>query len=519
MSFLKLYKCLSVLLIFLTWSCSVNEDLKKPNIVIFICDQLNPDALSCYKGPVATPNIDKLADNGLIFNNAVCPYPVCSPSRASLVLGTYPHDHGIVHNCNAGYPEIRNPHSETEEGITNADLTIDRILYEAGYNTMQYGKWHLKGEDLGYFKEGYDEHSDYKSEMAEFFNATRNLPEKEWMNWYGWILPVDQTEEFQAAVNKASPEFLQHQYSDFITKTGRLRIPLESNFDVRVADKVIEAIEGSDNKPFILTCSFNYPHDPNVVPDPYYSMFNPDSIQLPVNYHDIDPYFYDTWSNRMVNELEETGVREFLRNYYASIKLIDDQVGRVLHALKSKGLFDNTIIIFTADHGDMMGSHRMIWKSNHSFYDEVVRIPMIIYYPEHIKPGTPDFPINLTDIPTTLLGLTGHTIPEQMTGNNLTPFILGEKHLGEAPKYVLSSRIAAHPEHKRTMEAGRPGNFMIRGNGWKYIRYHDGHEYLYDLKNDPSEISNLANDIKYQGKKKEMGQELTKLLKDTNYKF
>lgn len=501
------------------WGCSEKVLKNEPNVVIFICDQLNPNALSCYNGPVYTPNIDRLADNGLIFKNAVCPYPVCSPSRASLVLGTYPHEHGIVHNCNTSYPQIQDSYSATEEGITNEDITLDKILHEKGYTTMQYGKWHLKGEILDYYKDGYEEHFEYKNEMKDVFNAFKQLPENEWMDWYGWILPVEQTQKFREAVNNSSPEFREHQYSDFILKTGRLKIPVEKNFDVRVADKAIEAIEGIDDGPFILTCSFNYPHDPNVVPDPYYSMFDPDSLDLPDNYQVIDSLFLNTWSNRMVNELAEMGVREFLRNYYASVKLIDDQIGRVLEALELKGKIDNTIIVFTADHGDMMGSHRMIWKSNHSFYDEVVRIPMIIYFPSEINPESASFPINLTDIPATILGLTGKDVPEHMTGNDLSLYMKGIKDNSLAPHYVLSSRLNAHPEHKRLMEAGRPGNFMIRGNGWKYIKYHNGQEFLYDLENDPGELRNLSDDPEYLDVKNEMSKELTVLLQKTNYKF
>ena len=233
----------------------------------------------------------------------------------------------------------------------------------------------------------------------------------------------------------------------------------------------------------------------------------------------VDPSYENTWSSNMVEELGETGVREFLRCYYASVKLIDDQVGRVLQELELEDKLENTIIVFTADHGDMMGGHKMVWKSNHSFYDEVVRIPMIISYPKHIAPDKAAFPINLVDLPVTLLGLVNQKIPEHMTGNDLSPFITGDKDHSEAPAYVLCSRLQAHPEHKRNVEAGRPGNFMIRGKGWKYVLYHNGKEFLYNLIDDPEELNNLSSDPDFQDKKEELNNELIKLLEKTHYKF
>jgi len=499
---------------------SIKSDLSKPNIVIIICDQLNPDALGCYGGPVPTPNIDKLASDGLLFENAVCPLPVCSPSRASLVLGTYPHEHGIAHNCMLyDYPAVADKSPDTEEGITNEDITLDRILHENGYNTYQFGKWHLTGEKLAYYEFNFGEHHEYAEEMTPVFNQVKQLPRERWMNWYDWILPVKRTERYEEAVKQTSPSFQERQYAEFITKIGELDIPVEQNFDYRVAEESIKAIHDAGDGPFILTCSFNYPHDPNVVPEPYYNMFNPEDIKLPDNHNNLDPYFEKAWSHKMVEELGEVGVREFLRCYYASVRLIDDQVGRVLDALKDKDRMDNTIIIFLADHGDMMGGHNMVWKSNHSFYDEVVRIPCIFSYPAKINHGKADFPINIADIPATLLSLIGHEVASTMTGNDLTPFLIGDLASEDAPQYVLCERLSTHPEHRRTVEPGRKGNFMIRGNGWKYVLYSDKKEFLYDLGNDPEELTNLADCAEYKTKKQEMNEELQRLLIKTNYKF
>ena len=509
-----------LLVLLLASSCQPSRETKFPNILVIICDQLNADALSCYGGPVPTPHIDKLAGEGLMFRNAICPLPVCSPSRASLVLGEYPHEHGIIHNCMLhDYPAVADSQPVTQQGINNEDLTIDRILNENGYQTYQFGKWHLTGEKLDYMKIGFREHYEYAGEMAPVFNQVQKLPPEKWMDWYGWILPVKQAPEYLDVVRHTSDEFRSYQYADFILKIGELELPREENFDVRVADMTIRAIDEMNNAPFMLTCSFNSPHDPNVAPEPYYSMFDPDSLHLPANYTSIDPYFTRSWSARVVDEIGEAGVKEFLRNYYASVKMVDDQVGRVIRALESKDKLQNTIIIFTADHGDMMGSHRMIWKSNNSFYEEVVRIPLIIHYPALLKPGQPQFPVSTVDLPVTLLGFSGLTVPAQMSGNDLSQFMTGEKSEDEAPKYVLCERLNPHPGHLRDVEPGRPGHFMVRGEGWKYAIYQDGKEFLYDLHNDPEERANLSDHPECRDRKSGMKDELIRLLKKSNYKF
>ena len=124
----------------------------RPNVLLIMCDQLNAGVLGCYGGQVPTPNIDRIAREGVRFDNAVCPTPFCSPTRASIVTGQYPHAHGIVTNVNRrDYPAIRSP--ATEEGIKAADVTTEKLLHGAGYSTHHYGKWHLLDEDLPYYED------------------------------------------------------------------------------------------------------------------------------------------------------------------------------------------------------------------------------------------------------------------------------------------------------------------------------------------------------------------------------
>lgn len=305
------------------------EGREQPNVLLIVADQLTAGVLGCYGGPVPTPNIDRLAREGVKFTDATCVTPFCSPSRASIVTGMYPHRHGILHNVSrCDYPA----HSAqpTEEGIKRQDITTEGILHQAGYSTHHYGKWHLTEDCLPYLPDMYGEHHEYAHEMAETFHEVKKRPRERWMDWYGWAMPVAVDPALARAVEALGGQWREARFAEFVTKMGRLELPLEKVFDVRVADRTVERMRAIGDKPFMITCSFNYPHDPNVAPSPYYERFSPEAIELPGNFEDTEERFENDWSRRIVADLGEAGVREFLRIYYASVQLIDDQIGPLL---------------------------------------------------------------------------------------------------------------------------------------------------------------------------------------------
>ncbi len=239
----------------------------------------------------------------------------------------------------------------------------------------------------------------------------------------------------------------------------------------------------------MITCSFNAPHDPNVAPSPYYEMFDPAAIALPTNSYAREPRHEKSWSRQMVLGFGPEGLREFLRVYYAMVRMIDDQVGRVLAALGESGQTDSTVIVFTADHGDMAGGHGMVWKSNGSFYDEIVLVPLLIRYPPLFRPQECDLEANLVDLMPTLLEITGRPCSPTAQGQSLVPFLTGRKPESEARRFSFCERVPAAAGHVRQRGGRRGASFMARGLGWKYIRYPDG-EALYDLNADPGETMN-----------------------------
>jgi arylsulfatase A-like enzyme len=474
-----------------------------PNVVFIQCDQLNARALGCYGGEVDTPHIDRLAKEGVRFTNAACVTPFCSPSRATWITGMYPHAHGIVGNVPYG--------GKGQLGIADEDVTTERILNESGYATHHYGKWHLTGTP-SYYPDMYRNQIQYPQEMAQVFSEVTKMDRAQWMKWYAWNLPVTVSD----AVKDNSKNLKLGTYHDFIAKMGRLDLPVEQNCDVRVCDNAVEAIKTNRGRPFMVTASFNYPHDPNVVPLPYYDMFDPDKVTLADSRDIREKRFDRDWSRHIVTALNEPGLREFIRIYYAMVKLIDDQVGRLLQALEETGQLENTVIIFAADHGDMMSGHGMVWKSTSSFYDDIVRVPLMIRYPKRFKAQICDMAVDFTDFMPTILALTGRSIPQQVQGQNLVPYLAGQSDQTQARQYSFTERVTRHKQGLRKVEPGTNASFCVRGQGYKYCKY-PSQEYLYDLKRDPGEETDCVNDPLYKERLEIMRTELANWLKRTNW--
>jgi arylsulfatase A-like enzyme len=217
----------------------------------------------------------------------------------------------------------------------------------------------------------------------------------------------------------------------------------------------------------------------------------------------------------MVESHTATRIREFLRIYYASVRFLDEQVGRILSTLDESGQARNTIVVFTSDHGDMTGHHGMIWKSTQAFYDEVARVPLMIRWPGTIRPGKTDAAASLVDLPATLLELTGQTVPSKMEGVSLASVLRGGSSAKTRYVYRCSERVGQRPDHIRNIAPDTPAQLMVRGAGWKYSLYSDGEEFLYNLRKDPRETRNVAADSGARALRQEMRAQLATWLQGT----
>ena len=490
---------------------------RRPNVLMLMCDQLTARVLSCYGGPVRTPNIDRIAHEGVRFNQATCTTPFCSPSRASLVTGMYPHTHGIVVNC--GDSGDANP--AQQQGITSEDTTLEKLVNQLGYATHHYGKWHLFGGRLPYYPDMYSPYPEYAEEMAAVFAKVQTGDPADRMQWYKWSLPVAIAPELKAAVGNLGDRWKDARFQELIVKMGRLRLPLEEVYEIRTTDRTVNQIRSltAKQEPFMVTCSFNGPHDPNATPSPYYERFDPAKLVLPANRGVRETRFEKNWSRRIVADLGEPGLREFLRVYYGMVLLIDDQVGRILKALEEPGILDDTLILFTSDHGDMASGHGMVWKSTEAFYDEIARVPLLIRYPRLLKPQQSELAVDFTDIMPTVLEVLGQPIPKSVQGQSLVPFLTNWKDAKQARPFSFCERVNGNAKHDRHVLPGTPASFMVRGQGWKYIRYSNSkpEEFLYDLNNDPGETRNRIGNNKYADQRERLSKALDAWLVRTGW--
>jgi len=437
----------------------------KPNILIITADQQRYDCIGYSKQyPVQTPNIDKLAEEGVWFTNAYTPIPICAPARQAFLCGRRPETFGALWNYGI---TLDIPALSPEE------YTWVREIKERGYNTSFIGKW--SGHPVhGPEKYGFDHYVGLRN-YHDF--RSKKYPDLEYKK--GWMGEVDP-------------------------------VPCEDNVSHWLAGKAISRIKeyAKENSPWHVRLDFPGPHLPcrpsrefadmydsrNIPPWPSFTenFHNKPYIQKQQLYTwDIENFTWDDW-------------RDTVALYYATITEIDHAIGKVLETLEDTGQAENTIVIYTSDHGDMCGSHRMIDK-HYIMYDDVVKVPLAIRWPQMISPGMiiDEFICHFLDIPATLLDILGMDIPDFFSGRSLVPLFHGEKVEGWRTEAVATYN---------GQQCGLYTQRMIRNNEWKYIWNTTDIDELYDLRNDPHELYNVINEEENQGIVKELRRKLYEIL-------
>lgn len=485
--------------------------MRQPNILWICSDQQRFDSLGCYGNPfVQTPNLDRLAQNGLLFEHAYCQSPVCTPSRASFLTGRYPRTTRCRQNGQAIPPD---------------EILVTRLLAEAGYTCGLSGKLHLspcnpKASPTGEprINDGY----------AEFHWSHTPLPSK--------VLPVPVTRngrlEYELP-NVPDANWPTNEYQLWLKEQGvpYRRVPFRGSKQVQVsvepeyhqttwcAQKAITFIEmnASFDRPWLFSVNPFDPHHPFDPPEEYLQPYldRLDEIPLP-NYtpgelenkppfQKIDhQYAYNNpelYSAAGMNDDEHRLVRAA---YWAMIDLIDAQVGRMLDALEVTGQLDNTIVIFMSDHGEMLGDHGIYLKGPY-FYEPAVRAPLIISGPG-IAPGrrSPAL-VELTDLAPTLLEAAGLPRHPGMQGHSLWPMLAGLAGLDHHRDDIYSEYYNALVSHKEPTAQ----TTMLRTERHKLVVTHGLNiGELYDLAEDPNETNNLWAEPEHQALKLEMFQRL-----------
>ncbi len=418
------------------------------NIVYMFADQLRRQSCG-YAGDsrANTPNIDKLSRESCELTNAVSGHPVCAPYRASLFTGKYTTSTGMVIN------ELR---------ISPGHDTIAKVLDRAGYETAYIGKWHLYANELG---NHYDPKNSYipagpdRLGFDDFFAEYNFHHENYGENSYYHL---------------NSPEKIH--YGD-----GAYEPDCQTDMAIRELERLAKG-----DRPFALFLSLGTPHDPwDVlnVPTEWYDKFSGTEFSLPENYlPDNDPHA-DGWARLSPEERKE--IPDWMRVYYAMVANVDYNVGRVREAIENLGIEDDTLFIFTSDHGELFGAHGR--RAKNIFYEEAVRVPFLVRCPGTVCEGSSDVCLNTVDIMPTLLTLCGLQIPEEVEGRDLSDVLRG-KQPAEEPYGALMMGTGATADWGDGFEWR-----AFRTKQYTYAVYlRDGEEHLYDDLADPLQMNNLA---------------------------
>ncbi|HOK79660.1 MAG TPA: sulfatase [bacterium] len=420
--------------------------MEHPNLVFVFADQMRAQATG-YAGDInaITPNLDNLAEQSIVFTNAVAGCPVCSPYRASLITGQYPHTHGVFLN---------------DLYLQHKAVSIADAFNDAGYYTGWIGKWHLDGH-----------------------GRTKFTPPERRQGFQFWKA-VECTHDYNRSVYYAdTDEKLYWETYDAIAQAK------ES------AKFIKESVH-----PFALFVSWGPPHDPyDTAPEEFRKLFDPEKIVLRKN----------------VPAYVEERARNWLAGYYSHITAVDFAMGIILDAVKKSGIEDETIVIFTSDHGDMLGSQAQFHKQRP--WDESILVPFLLRYPALFGRQRKIFtaPFNAPHIMPTILSICGIEIPDTVEGMDFSKAIMG---------------IEPAPENEAIISCYCPFGQWIKKNGGKeyrgirterytYVRDLKGPWLLYDNENDPYQMNNLCNHPDYKKLQNHLDNLLKKKLDQTKDEF
>jgi choline-sulfatase len=416
----------------------------QPNILIIMADQLAPAFLPAYGHKlVKTPHLDALAAQGVVFDNAYCASPLCSPSRASFMAGLLPSRTRVYDNAAEFAADIP---------------TFAHRLRRLGYRTVLSGKMHFCGPDQMH---GFESRLTTDIYPADF----------------GWTPDWDHPQERPSWYHNMS----SIRQAGLAVRTNQLDFDDEVTF--MAEREIYECARGVDKRPLLLVASLTHPHDPYAITREYFDLYRDEDIDMPGP--PIPPEQLDPHSRRLrqvcaMDELPitDTQIRAARRAYYGEISYVDHNAGRLIKALTEGRLRDDTIVIVLADHGEMLGDKGLWYKM--SFYENSIRIPLIVNAPGRFAPRRVAAAASLLDIVPTLVDLAGGDSAEVETdGRSLLPHLRG----GDAPDETAAEYLA---------EGALAPIVMIRRGPYKFVCSPADPDQLYDLARDPAETTNLA---------------------------
>lgn len=441
--------------------------MKKPNILFIMTDQQRYDAIGSVSDWVNTPNLNRIASEGIMFNNCVTNSPVCVPARISLATGLYPHNTGIWDNFNVDLsPESR---------------TWMQVIREQGYRTSLFGKTHLHHQngdlrDREHLIRAYGIDDVYEIGGPWASSRVKSYMTDEWESkalWESYKKDYKERAKNKRYTAKPSP------------------LPLDDYADVHIAGKAGEYLEAyNGEEPWFCWLSFGGPHEPWDAPEPYASMYNPENMPDALPRPAFKEGLPESSLAQKFSEAEsysppltDEDIKKLRANYAGSVTLIDEQIGKILNIIEKRGELENTVIAFTSDHGELNGDWGLLYKR--CFLKGCLNVPFIIRTPDtsqsRFAGSVNSNPIEMFDLGPTLAELAGGRIDYPQFAKSLVPVLKGEK---------TQIRNEAVSELN--------GEVMITGKKWKIAVNKKGQAYmLFGIEKDPEEQNNLAFDPNY----------------------
>ncbi len=497
---------LALLFLSILFSCNTkkNKQPKKTNILFIMTDDHSYQTLSAYdKRYIKTPNLDRIAKEGVLFVNSFVSNSICGPSRAVMLTGKHSHI---------------NKQRDNFTRFDSTQVTFPKLLQKKGYQTGIIGKWHLKSEPSGF------DYWDILIGQGDYYNS--NFIEngvKKKSNGYvtdvitnkaiNWLEKRKKNEPFCLLVHhKAAHRVWMPNVKDLVGKTDSVYTIPDNFYDDYKGRKAASMNKMSISKDLLYT--YDLKMDDDSVPDPYRRAFKYRFNRM----NDEDKKKWHAYYRPILKKLKAQGLtgkklqewkyQRYMNDYLKVIKSLDENVGRLLNYLDEQGLSENTLVVYTSDQGFYMGEHG--WFDKRFMYEESLRTPLMMRLPNKIKKGVIEKMVQNIDYAPTFLDFAGASIPKEIQGKSLKPLLEGEN--------VPWRDAIYYHYYEFPNEHGVQMHYGIRTNRYKLIHFYkkiDEWE-LYDLKNDPSEMNNLIDNPNYQSIISDMKKKLNELEKQYN---
>jgi arylsulfatase A-like enzyme len=454
----------------------------KPKLLFIMTDQQRWDTLSITGNPIVkTPNLDKLARQGVYFERAYTQCAVCAPARTTILTGCAVETHGVMTNGLASPPESKS---------VCPTKTFDEILHERGYASEYYGKWHSPDHRAMIYQNpvevchgkspfGPPLHVRYREHLDKSLKRREPVSGEQIAGTFNWIYKMNPIDH-RYGLEPSKPKEKTSQADNH----GQLLVPPEYSSTAYQVSEVMNALDRVGDKPFNITCSISHPHAPMLPTEPYYGMYKAQNMPVPASINDDmsnSPYADANGRKNLPEYRDKDKIKYMISDYYGLITEVDDWVGKLLKKLDDNGLADNTLVIFTSDHGEMLGSHGM--REKNVFYEESAHIPLIMRFPGRIKPDTVvKQPISQINLFATILDYT-QAGNHKSDGKSLRALIEGT----DKEDNIVVTEWLWHGD--------KVPCYMVIDGHWKlfcpYTAESNVVDVLYDLKEDPHETNNL----------------------------